>query len=266
MSPAPLSLGSPERAGLPSGDEKRAMVRQMFDDIAGHYDLLNRALSFGMDVGWRRRCISALGLPKGSLILDVACGTGDLCDELERQGLRPVGLDLSFGMLAQGRAKAFARAQRDHKAARVRPAKAQAPLVLADALTGPFRTGSFDGVVSGFALRNVVSLDALFRELARITRPGGRISLLELAEPEVPLLRAGHKLWCTYGVPFVGSLLSDAEAYKYLPRSLSYLPPAAEVVKSLESVGFAAVEHYLLAGGASQLYVATRSQGVAPWS
>jgi len=223
---------------LPTGAEKLRAVRHMFDDIAGRYDLLNAIMTFGMDRGWRRRCLDALDLPTGSKVLDVACGTGDLCRELRSQAQHPVGLDMSTGMLSH--------------------AHTTAPLVLADALASPFRPACFDGAVSGFALRNVVDLGALFAELARTVRPGGRISLLDLCEPEVPVLRLGHRLWSEHAVPLFGSLLSDASAYRYLPRSLAYLPPADEVVRLLEIAGFAAVERDLLSGGICQLYTATR--------
>jgi demethylmenaquinone methyltransferase / 2-methoxy-6-polyprenyl-1,4-benzoquinol methylase len=227
-----------KREGLPHGEDKARAVRHMFDAIAGRYEVVNRIVSLGMDRGWRHRCIDALGLPTGSVVLDVACGTGDLCRELAGRGQTPVGVDLSPGMLSH--------------------ARTPAPLVLADALNAPFRSTVFDGAVSGFALRNVVDLGALFAELARVVRPGGRISLLDLAEPEAGLLRLGHRYWSNYAVPVVGSLLSDAEAYRYLPRSLAYLPPPPEMVKLLEHAGFAAVEHEPLSGGISQLYVATR--------
>ncbi len=226
------------REGLPEGDEKVRAVRHMFDAIAGRYELVNSLMSFGMDRGWRHRCVDALDLPAGSVVLDVACGTADLCRELSARRHRPVGVDLSPGMLSH--------------------AHTTAPLVLADALAAPFRATAFDGAVSGFALRNVVDLGALFAELARVVRAGGRISLLDLAEPEAGLLRLGHRYWSTYAVPFVGSVLSDADAYRYLPRSFAYLPPPPEVVKLLERAGFGAVEHELLSGGISQLYVATR--------
>jgi demethylmenaquinone methyltransferase/2-methoxy-6-polyprenyl-1,4-benzoquinol methylase len=143
-------------------------------------------------------------------------------------------------------------------------ARTSASLVLADALHAPFRASGFDGVVSGFALRNVVDLGSLFGELARLTRPGGRISLLDLGTPQGRLLRFGHRIWSNYGVPLVGSVLSDAEAYRYLPRSLAYLPAADEMVRLLEQAGFGAVQHALLSAGTSQLYVATRHERPAP--
>ena len=232
---ATSSAGSTQ---LPTGAAKVKAVRQMFDAISARYELVNGIVSLGMDRGWRHRCIDALELPVGSLVLDVACGTGDLSRELDRRLLRPVGVDLSCGMLAH--------------------ARTPGPLLLADALFSPFRTAAFDGAVSGFALRNVTDLGTLFVELARITRPGGRISLLDLAEPEAHLLRLGHRLWTNYAVPVIGSALSDAAAYRYLPRSFAYLPPASRVVELLEQAGFGAVQHELLSGGISQLYTATR--------
>jgi demethylmenaquinone methyltransferase/2-methoxy-6-polyprenyl-1,4-benzoquinol methylase len=237
-SSGPAPRGSLPKGPLPTGAAKVKAVREMFDAIAGRYELLNRVVSLGMDRGWRRRCVEALALPAGSVVLDVACGTGDLCRELERHSLRPVGADLSTGMLAH--------------------ARTSGPLVLCDALSSPLRTGSFDGAVSGFALRNVTDLGALFQELGRVTRPGGRISLLDLSEPEPSVLRLGHRVWCDHVVPFVGAALSDREAYHYLPRSLAYLPPAGEVVDLAAAAGFRAVEHELLSGGICQLYVATR--------
>ena len=246
-------VGSLEKASLPAGAEKRRAVRQMFDTIAGHYDVLNRVNSLGMDRYWRRRCVDALDLPVGSLVLDVACGTGDLCDELARRHMQPVGLDLSSGMLAQARRRGAG-----GEGGRLDSSGA-APLVLGDALTAPFRPGSFDGSVSAFALRNVVDLGELFRELARLVRPAGRVSLLDLGKPEGRLLRFGHGLWTNHAVPFVGSLFSDGDAYRYLPKSLAYLPAPEQVVGLLEEAGWKAVERLLLAGGTSQIYVATRA-------
>jgi demethylmenaquinone methyltransferase/2-methoxy-6-polyprenyl-1,4-benzoquinol methylase len=224
--------------GLPTGAAKVMAVREMFDAIAGRYEALNTLLSLGMDRGWRRRCLDALELPPGSRVLDVACGTGNLTREIDQRGLRAVGIDLSLGML--------------------RNARANAPFLLADALSAPLRNASFDGAVSGFALRNMSDLGLLMVELARVIRPGGRVSLLDLGQPEQPVLRLGHRLWCDYAVPRLGALLSDRRAYSYLPRSLAYLPSAPHMSQLMAAAGFVAVEHVLLSGGVSQLYVATR--------
>ena len=224
---------------LPQGDEKATAVRGMFDAIAPRYDLVNRVMTFGLDVAWRRRAVRELRLPRGSLVLDLACGTGDLCRELERHGNRAVGFDFAFGML--------------------RAARTDAPLVQADVLRLPIRGGTADGVTCGFALRNVVSLDAFFAELGRIVRPGGVIALLDASEPESGPLRAGHRLYFHKVVPTIGGLLSDRDAYAYLPRSLAYLPPVDEIVRMLGGAGFPKVRRIALTAGAAQLFVGVRA-------
>ncbi len=224
---------------LPEGDEKVAAVRSMFDTIAPRYDLVNRVMTFRMDVGWRRTTIEQLDLSAGSVVLDLAAGTGDFCRELTRAGLRPLGFDLSYGMLAA--------------------ARTEAPLVQADALRLPIRSASADGVTCGFALRNLVELDGFFDELARVVRPGGRIALLEVAEPPNPVLRWGHGIYFGKVVPRIGGLLSDPSAYRYLPKSVAYLPEPAVMLRRLADAGFAKVERRLLTVGISQLITATRA-------
>ncbi len=224
---------------LPEGDEKVAAVRSMFDTIAPRYDLVNRVMTFRMDVGWRRTTIEQLDLSAGSVVLDLAAGTGDFCRELTRAGLRPLGFDLSYGMLAA--------------------ARTEAPLVQADALRLPIRSASADGVTCGFALRNLVELDGFFDELARVVRPGGRIALLEVAEPPNPVLRWGHGIYFGKVVPRIGGLLSDPSAYRYLPKSVAYLPEPAVMLRRLADTGFAKVERRLLTVGISQLITATRA-------
>src|SRR4051812_24473457 len=147
----------------------------MFDAIAPRYDLVNRVMTFCLDTRWRRRAVTALGLPAGALVLDLAAGTGDLCRDLTSAGHRPVGVDLSFGMLAA--------------------ARTDAPLVQADAPPVPVPDAPADGVPCGFALRNFVELGPFLDELARVVRPGGRIALLEVAEPERAVLRWGHGVY-----------------------------------------------------------------------
>jgi demethylmenaquinone methyltransferase/2-methoxy-6-polyprenyl-1,4-benzoquinol methylase len=225
---------------LPEGEAKVAAVRTMFDAIAPRYDLVNRIMTFRMDVGWRKRTVRSLELPTGSTVIDLACGTGDLCRELAAQGLRPVGFDLSFGMLAA--------------------ARTDAPIAQGDALRLPLPAQGVDGATCGFALRNFASLPPFFAELARVVRPGGRIALLEVAEPPNRFLRFGHSLYFGKVVPFIGGLLSDGAAYRYLPRSVAYLPEPDVLLAQLADAGFVDVERRLLSVGISQLITATRAQ------
>ena len=233
MSESPL-----EPEGLPDPSRKAQVVRGMFDRISTRYDLVNRVMTFGMDVGWRRRAVRELRLPGGALVADLACGTGDLCDELLTGGYRAVGFDFSHGML--------------------RNAGTSAPLVEADALRLPLPDGGVDGATCGFALRNVTEVTALFAETARVLRPGGRVAFLETSEPDGRLLRAGHAVYFKRIVPLIGGALSDRDAYRYLPRSMAYLPEPARLLSMLADAGFAGVERIALGGGVAQLLVGTR--------
>ena len=226
---------------LPQGEDKARRVRAMFDSISPRYDLVNRVMTFGMDVGWRRRAIDELRLPGRALILDLACGTGDLCEELSRQGYRPIGVDFSLGML--------------RRASRRSPVA----LVQADVLRLPARDGATDGVTCGFALRNVVSLEAFFEEVGRVVRPGGRISLLDVSRPDSALLRAGHTMYFERVVPVIGALLSDREAYGYLPRSMGYLPDPERMMTMIRRAGFGDAQRSQLSGGIVQLLTGTRT-------
>lgn len=223
---------------LPEGDEKVTAVRGMFDAIAPRYDLVNRIMTFRLDVRWRRLAVSSLALRRGSVVLDLAAGTGDLCRELESAGLAPVGIDLSYGMLAA--------------------ARTTAPLVQGDALRLPVRDRTIDGVTCGFALRNLLDLEPFFAELARVLRPGARIALLEVATPPNPVMRWGHAVYFGKVVPVIGGLISDASAYRYLPRSVAYLPEPEQMRTLIGDAGFVDVERRLLSGGVAQLITATR--------
>lgn len=223
---------------LPSGDEKVAAVRSMFDSIAPRYDLVNRIMTFGLDVRWRRRALRDLRLPPRTTVLDLASGTGDFCRELEHAGIRVVGMDLSLGMLQN--------------------ARTDAPLVQADVLRLPVPDHGVDGVTCGFALRNLVDLQPFFAELARAVRPGGRIALLDVGEPTNPILRWGHHLYFGRIVPLIGGLLSDPAAYRYLPRSVAYLPEPDVLLRMVRDAGFGDATRTLLAPGAAQLLVGTR--------
>jgi len=229
-----------DRDTLPQGDEKATAVRQMFDTIAPRYDLINRIMTFRLDVRWRRTSVRLLGLPHDSVVLDLASGTGDMCIDLARAGHRPISIDFSFGMLAADRSGA--------------------PRVQADILCLPLPDASVDGVTCGFALRNLVDLPSFFAELGRVVRPGGRIALLDVGVPKNRLIRWGHAFYFGKVVPRIGALLSNGPAYRYLPKSVAYLPSATVMVDSLHASGFADAEHRLLSGGITQLLLGTRSR------
>ena len=226
---------------LPVGDEKRVMVESMFDGVAPRYDRLNRIISLGLDQGWRRRTVATLGLPAGSRVIDLACGTGDLCDDVRAAGYRPFGFDVSAGMLAV--------------------AHTNAPLVRSDVLVLPLPDTSVDGVTCGFALRNFVDLPTFFTECARVLRPGGRIAALDAAEPENPLMRIGNSVWFRGIVPWIGARLSDnPAAYRYLPASTAYLPAGPALMDQVRAAGFSAVGRRTMMGGSVQLLTATRAE------
>jgi demethylmenaquinone methyltransferase/2-methoxy-6-polyprenyl-1,4-benzoquinol methylase len=225
---------------LPVGDDKRVMVESMFDDIAPRYDRLNRVISLGLDQGWRRRTVATLGLLRGARVVDLACGTGDLCNDLLAVGYQPLGFDVSTGMLAS--------------------AHTTAPLVRSDVLVLPLADASVDGVTCGFALRNFTDLPMFFAECARVLRPGGRFAALDAAEPERSVVRAGHNLWFRKLVPWIGGRLSgNPAAYRYLPASTAYLPPGPALIGELHDAGFTDIGRRTMMGGAVQLLTGTRN-------
>ena len=226
---------------LPTGAAKRRAVREMFDAIAPRYDLVNRIMTLRLDVAWRRRTVRELALPPGSVVGDMACGTGDLCRELARLGHHPVGFDFSAGMLRAA----------PMTAARWLP-------VNADVLELPLPGGALDGATCGFALRNLTAVPPLLAELARVVRPGGRIGLLEVDRPANPVLSWGHGLYFGRVVPLIGGVLSDRHAYRYLPESVAYLPAASELTTMVRSAGFVDVQRGRLSAGIAQLITATR--------
>ena len=229
-----------DTVALPEGQEKVRAVQEMFDAIAPRYDLVNRIMTFRLDTHWRRKAVRQLNLPKGSIVLDLASGTGDLCVDLRRVGIRPLSMDLSFGMLAADRSGS--------------------PRSQADILNLPIADNSVDGATCGFALRNLVDLAAFFNELGRVVRPGGRIALLDVGIPHNRIIRFGNGIYFGKIVPKIGGWLSDPAAYRYLPKSVAYLPPRDEMLRTLQAAGFSNATHHQLSGGITQLMLGTRDQ------
>ncbi|MFM9171431.1 MAG: ubiquinone/menaquinone biosynthesis methyltransferase [Acidimicrobiaceae bacterium] len=228
-----------DREDLPKGAEKVEAVREMFDAIAPRYDFVNRLMTLRLDTRWRKKTVSALNLPKGSRVLDLASGTGDLCIELKQNGYQPISMDLSFGMLSADRSGV--------------------PRTQVDILKLPIPNMSVDGITCGFALRNLENLQKFFIELARVTRHGGRIALLDVSVPSNRIIRFGNSIYFGRIVPIIGGLFSNRAAYRYLPRSVAYLPEPDQLVAMLKQSGFDDVKHTQLSGGLTQLLVATRN-------
>ncbi len=230
---------------------KAAQVEAMFDDIAPRYDLLNRVLSFGTDVRWRRRAVrtlaEALPADHASLrLLDVATGTGDLALELARR-LRPaevVGVDLSEGMLARGREKVIAAGLVD----RVR-------LLRADAAALPFGDAAFDGATVAFGVRNFEDLRAGLADMRRVLKPGAPLVVLEFSHPRVFPIKQGYEFYSRHVMPRVGRAVShNDEAYEYLPESVSAFPDSSEFLSEMSAAGFRDVLDQRLTFGVASLY------------
>ena len=228
------------REKLPEGDAKQQAVREMFDTIASRYDLVNRVMTFRLDTKWRKIAIESLQLSTPSRVLDLASGTGDLCLAIQKRGHTAISVDLSYGMLSFDRSGA--------------------PRAQADILRLPFPESSVDAVICGFALRNLVDLSTFFVEIARVLKPGGRVVLLDVGIPHNPIIRFGNNIYFGKIVPKIGALLSDRDAYRYLPRSVAYLPPRAELTAMLRAAGFSDAEHRQLSGGLTQLLSGTRNR------
>lgn len=229
------------KPALPDSTAKRGFVRDMFDRIAPRYDLVNRLMTFGLDQAWRRRALDVARIGSGDRVLDLACGTGDLTELCAERGASVIGADFSGQMLVAAQAR-----------------NSELRFCQADALRLPLKSASLDAVTCGFAMRNFTDLGAMLTEAARVLKPQGRLILLEVDEPSSRLLRWGHGFHMNHIVPRLGSLLSDSDAYRYLPASFAYLPPADELRALLEKAGFERIEKKSHAFGAVQRLTAQR--------
>lgn len=236
----------------PSGADGAAIVPgsgAMFDRIAARYDTMNRVLSFGRDRAWRRATASALALGDGpARVADLASGTGDLAIAIAKRwpAAEVIGIDPSHQMLGIGRLKVAAR-KLDRRI----------ELTAGDALAIALPDASVDGVTIGFGLRNLPDRALGLREMARITRPGGRVCILELAEPSGPLAPFA-RIHVHHVAPWLGALVAGRREYRYLARSIAAFPPPAEVAAMMDDAGLDVVEIRRLTFGVCTLFVGVR--------
>ncbi len=228
----------------------------MFAEISPRYDILNRLLSLGIDRAWRARAVAALApsvrsdrRSRGSAppALDICCGTGDLSLELATGGFAVTGVDFCHEMLVLGRSKA----QRNGLHA--------LRLAEADALSLPFRDGSFEAATIAFGVRNLQDLATGLGEMMRVLRPGGRLAVLEFGRPRGPLLSFLYRAYLSSFVPLVGRLVSgDPQAYTYLSTSIRGFHDQEVFPRLLRDAGFSEVRVEELTGGIANLYLARK--------
>lgn len=231
----------------------------MFDRIAARYDALNRLISLGGDQRWRRIAAEALALDtldRGPVsVLDVASGTADLAMAIVRRypGVAVHGIDASRGMTEIGRRKIEQAGFED----RVR-------LDTGDAQELPFPDRSFDAATIAFGIRNIPDRERALLEMARVTRPGGRVVVLEAGEPSAGLTGVLARFYIHVVVPFVGGLLAGAEEYRYLERSIRAFPPVAEFVRMMAAAGLEEIETRTLTFGVCNLFLARPADATSP--
>ncbi|MCD6527778.1 MAG: bifunctional demethylmenaquinone methyltransferase/2-methoxy-6-polyprenyl-1,4-benzoquinol methylase UbiE [Desulfuromonas sp.] len=231
--------------------EKGRGIRAMFDDIAPRYDLLNRLLSMGIDRRWRRFAVGQLRIPPAGLVLDMATGTGDVALEIASRtpdSVRIIGEDFTQGMLLKGREK-IAASEYSHRI----------ELVNAPCEAIPHPSNLFDGVTIAFGIRNVVDRQAGLAEMCRVLKPGGRAVILEFSTPANPVFKFIYNTYFHKVLPFIGGLISQRSAYKYLPDSVAEFPPQEQFKAMMTEAGFAEVRHHDLTFGIASVYV-----GVCP--
>ncbi|MCB9426101.1 MAG: bifunctional demethylmenaquinone methyltransferase/2-methoxy-6-polyprenyl-1,4-benzoquinol methylase UbiE [Flavobacteriales bacterium] len=228
---------------------KKEQVAQMFDTISGEYDSLNRVISFGTDVSWRKKVIQIIASAQPTSVIDIATGTGDLAIMMNQTSAsRIVGLDISAGMLEIGKQKIKAK-NLDGKI----------EMILGDSENIPFEDQSFSAATVSFGIRNFENLTKGLAEILRILKSGGQLVILETSVPTKAPFKQFYNLHSKILLPLIGKLFSkDKKAYSYLSESASVFPYGEKLKQILLDVGFDTVSYYPQTFGAATIYVAKK--------
>ena len=228
------------------GPERAAYVREMFGQISGRYDRMNRLIAFGQDRSWRRQAVSAAALPPGGLLLDVGSGTGDIALEaLQRDAtLRVMAVDFSSQMMQVGRR---------------RPGGQKIFWCHTDALELPFPDATFDAVTSGYLVRNVIDVRRAFEEQMRVVKPGGRVVCLETSPARRNVLRPLVLFHLKVVIPLLGYLIArNRGAYMYLPQSTQAFKTPDQLALIMESIGLKDVSYHRFMLGTMAVHTGVR--------
>ena len=228
---------------------KKQQVSEMFDNVSGNYDLLNRILTFGIDIKWRKKVVKIVGDKNPGTILDIATGTGDFAIMLAKLNPKKIiGLDLSKGMLDVG-----------IKKVKEKNLDGLIEMVLGDSENLPFKDNSFDAVTVGFGVRNFENLDKGLQEVLRVLKPKGVFVILETSQPEKFPVKQLINFYSKYIIPNIGKIFSkDKRAYTYLPKSAAVFPYGKKFNNILEKNGFNNATNKPLTFGAASIYTAIK--------
>jgi len=228
---------------------KKEQVTQMFDTISGHYDGLNRVISFGIDIKWRKKVVKIIKQSQPKSILDIATGTGDLAINLaETNAEKIVGFDISPGMLNIGKEKV-----------KKKNLDSKIDMVLGDSENMPFENNSFDAITVAFGVRNFETLETGLKEILRVLKPGGTFVILETSMPDKTPYKQGYKLYTKNILPVIGRVFSkDKTAYKYLCESASQFPYGEALNNILRNIGFINVKDLPQTFGVATIYTASK--------
>ncbi|WP_242131517.1 bifunctional demethylmenaquinone methyltransferase/2-methoxy-6-polyprenyl-1,4-benzoquinol methylase UbiE [Aestuariivivens marinum] len=228
---------------------KKEQVTKMFDTISGDYDGLNRVISFGIDIKWRKKVVNIVKQTNPKTVLDIATGTGDLAINLAVTGAKKIiGLDISSGMLEIGKEKV-----------KQKGLQSQIEMILGDSENMPFEDNTFDAITVAFGIRNFETLETGLKEIFRVLKPGGAFVILETSKPEKTPYKQGYNFYTKNILPLIGSMFSkDKSAYKYLCESASVFPYGEALNNILRKIGFINVTDLPQTLGVATIYTSSK--------